>query len=283
MHKSTDLPDLPLLRALDAAPPVELDDTGRRRARAKLHQILATDPVRPGPGSVPRRWPRAVRWAAVPAAAVVAATWVAPALLGADPAYASWTPAPQEITAADRAVADAACRDADLRLDPPSLDLAERRGEWVGLLYTGTHVEGGPAAATCMVYLPIGDQKADEVDIAVGGGQGAVPVDGQFTQGPISEYGGPNPWPFGRQDRPVVSFTHGELGDDVVAVTIHTADGQAVEATVDGGRYAAWWPGRALEPHIQSSGVLRLDPSFNYSITLRDGTVVENAQPTMPR
>ncbi|WP_155859480.1 hypothetical protein [Cellulomonas sp. KRMCY2] len=268
--------DLTALRALDAAPHVEPDDTARRHAAARLHQILAGEPGSPGPRPAPAPTGRArrLRWVAIPVAvAAVAVTWVIPELTVTDAAYASWTPEPEAISAADSAVADAACRDAGLEMDSPALALVERRGDWVGLLYTSDE----PMAATCLAHLPAGGDHADQLDIAAAGGQGAVPVDGQFTQGPIFQHG---PGTFDLRQRPTVSFTLGDVGDDVTAVTIGTADGQTVYATVGDGRYLAWWPGLAFGDELEGNGGPA--PDLTYTVTLKDGTVINDAEPTRP-
>lgn len=280
----TDDTDLTALRELDPAPAVELDEAARGRAAERLRTILATplseDRGEPQPVA-PLRRRHGVRWAATTAAAAAAvlAVSVTPSLLGADSdAYASWTPVAQRSAAGDRAIADAACRDAGLDLVSPELVIAERRGQWLALLYTGAD----STVATCLARLPLGSDDVGDVDLARAGGQGAVPVGAQFTQGPIFEnlgHGGL----FGTGDRPTISLTLGDVGDEVAGVTIHTAAGEDVVATVADGRYVAWWPGRAFPDGAdQPSGRGGPEPTFSYSITLEDGTVIADARYTSP-
>lgn len=275
--------DLTLLRNLDAAPDVPLEPTQLLRSGARLEQILASDPDHPETGNAlaPVRRRVRPRWVAIPAvaAAVLAVGVVAPQLTGLDAAaYASWTPQPSELSRADHSVADDACRDEGLDLRAPRLDLAERRGEWVALLYTsGTD----PMATTCMARLPVGSDHAEHVDLGRAGGQGAVPVGDQFTQGPIFQNGGKRP--FGLGNRPIISITLGDVGKEVAGVTITTAAGQQVEATVANGRYVVWWPGYAFDPDFDApSGEGGPEPTFTYTVTLTDGTVIEDADYVSP-
>ena len=275
--------DLTMLRELDPAPHVELDQAARARAADTLRRILAASTTKEQGTSRnqgPPRRSRAGRWAAVTAAAAAAVTAVSmtPNLLGAESnAYASWTPEAQQSDAGDRAVADAACRDAGLELDSPELAIAERRGQWIALLYVGAD----SMVATCMARLPIGSDDVGDVDRAWAGGQGAVPLGSQFTQGPIFEHRGGG-W-FGAGDLPMVSLTLGDVGDQVAGVVIHTAAGEDVVATVSGGRYVAWWPGHAFPTDFdEPSGEGGPEPTFTYTITLKDGTVIDDAQYTSP-
>lgn len=78
------------------------------------------------------------------------------------------------------------------------------------------------------------------------------------------------------------SVTEGAVGPDVAGVTIHSA-GQTVTATVNNGRYAAWWPGRAFtDAPPQPSGQGGLQLNITYDVTLDDGTTLKNATPATP-
>ncbi|MGP9784581.1 hypothetical protein ACT3UQ_19235 [Glutamicibacter sp. AOP12-B1-11] len=273
--------ELDAFRPLDSAPQGELDETGQIRANARLQQILASDPDNGNTanGAISKRRSRPVRRIAAPialaaVAAITASVVLLPGAGSKDAAYASWNAVPGSISSPDRAVADAACR-GSLDLASPQLDLAERRGDWVVLLYTASEHMAG----MCLAHLPAGAQKADNIDFSRGGGdQGFLPVAGEFTQGNIAEFRGGNIFGFG--DRPEIALTHGNVGEDVVAVTITTPDGQLVEATVQDGRYAAWWPGKDLGDELEGNGGPATD--ISYTITLNDQTVIENATPRMP-
>ncbi|MGV2856254.1 hypothetical protein ACNPON_03565 [Glutamicibacter sp. AGC13] len=273
--------ELDAFRPLDSAPQVDLDEAGRMRANARLQQILASDPDNGNTmsGAIGKRRLRPVRRIGAPialaaVAAITATVVLLPGTGSNGTAYASWNAVPTSISSTDKAVADAACR-GHLDLSSPQLDLAERRGEWVVLLYTASEHMAG----MCLAHLPAGAQKADNIDFSRGGGdQGLLPVAGEFTQGNIAEFRGGNIFGFG--DRPEIALTHGNVGEDVTAVTITTPDGQLVEATVQDGRYAAWWPGKALGDELEGNGGPA--PAISYTLTLKDQTVVKDATPRMP-
>lgn len=269
-------------RLLDAAPSGSLNESERIKANAGLQQILASDPdngrVTDHRSHALRSHP--VRRIATPVAVALAAAVTATVVLfpgpGAnDAAYASWTADPGTISAADRAVADSACR-GRLDLASAQLDLAERRGEWVVLLYTASSEH---MAGMCLAHLPVGAPQADTIDSSrAGGDQGFLPVGGEFTEGNIAEFRGRNA--FGFPKRPDVALTHGNVGEDVKAVSITTPDGQVVEATVQDGRYAAWWPGKAFGSRLEGNGGPA--PALSYTITLEDDTVIRDASPRNP-
>jgi hypothetical protein len=107
MHKDT---LFSTLRTLDAAPRRTADEASRRRAEARLEQILATNPSGT-PAAPPRVSPlRATpktRWSVLGAVAVIAigALVIVPTVTRPDPAYASWTPVPTTLTEAERTIA----------------------------------------------------------------------------------------------------------------------------------------------------------------------------------
>ena len=55
------------------------------------------------------------------------------------------------------------------------------------------------------------------------------------------------------------------------------------KASVQNGRYAAWWPGPAFESGPpMPSGKGGPEPILTYDLTLTDGTVIQDAQPALP-
>lgn len=90
--------------------------------------------------------------------------------------------------------------------------------------------------------------------MGVGGSSGPAlkaPATG-FTQGAISEFHG-------------ASITDGAVGTAVTGVTIH-AGTLTVNASVQNGRYAAWWPGPAFQSGpVEPSG--EGDPSRSSPMT----------------
>ena len=260
------------LKTLDIAPHSEIDETSRRRAEARKEQILATPvlaQVSTRSSRPRRRWPFAVAGiAAIAVVGLIAADTFRPV-----PAYASWTAGPTTVTAKEQAIAGAACIN-QARTPGADVVLAERRGEWIGV----AAVTENFLTATCIVYFPVAASRAGEVLSATSGGQGAVPTGGEFTDGSISTFSGGGV--FGLRTSPPVAFNIGDVGDDVAAVDITTPDGEVVHATVDDGRFIAWWPGTAFGDATEGNGGPA--PDLQYSITLDDGTTTHNAEPVRP-
>ncbi|GHG59817.1 hypothetical protein GCM10012320_34050 [Sinomonas cellulolyticus] len=263
------------LREFDPAPAATAHPTERIRRAARLEQILADRPTETAPERRPRsRW---LRWLAVPAAALTlaAAGTVLPMLTGnADEAYASWTAVPDSLSPADQAIAADACVAAGLSMTSPSLEIAERRGEWAALLYIGAN----STSATCIAHVPAGASHAGEVSLARNGGKSAEPMGDQFTQNAITEFS--DRWALIPNTRPHISFTVGEVGANVEGVSIRTADGETIQASVKNGHYVAWWPGHALGNKTEANGEPTADLEF--SLTLTDGQQIPNAQPLKP-
>ncbi|MDP9397777.1 MAG: hypothetical protein M3P96_08120 [Actinomycetota bacterium] len=192
---------------------------------------------------------------------------------GDDAAYASWTATPTVVSAHDLDAVVSACKDQveSYFADPGQarLVLAERRGDHVAVLY---RTEDPDISASCLARNPPGSREVDDVDSGAGGSSGpalAAPPRG-FTQGALSS-----------SDE--ASITDGAVGAEVVGVSIH-AGTRTVAASVQNGRYAAWWPGPAFRsgpPGPRGKG--RRELILTYDLTLADGTVIRDAQPTLPR
>jgi hypothetical protein len=267
-----------LLRSLDAAA-AQLTADELERARETLERIVATPPssgalqrATPAPARRARR-----RLALVPAAAITLIVgWaVVQGGRGGDAAYASWSATPTAVAGDEVDAAASACRDrlhgTAINADKAKLVLAERRGDYVALLY---RTENPDISGTCLVHSPKGSTAVDNVDMGVGGSSGpALKAPARaYTEGSISQFG----------ETQLASITDGAVGDAVTGVTIH-AGALTVKASVRNGRYAAWWPGRAFESgHHKPSGEGGPEPILTYDLTLADGTVIHNAQPFRP-
>ncbi|MEV0568331.1 hypothetical protein [Dactylosporangium sp. NPDC050588] len=109
-------------------------------------------------------------------------------------------------------------------------------------------------SGSCLARQPRGTDDVDDLQAAVGGGEGPalIPPALGFTQGALAGYRN-------------ASITDGAAG---TGVTVHAGD-HTVQASVRDGRYVAWWPG-------PSTGVLTFD------LTLADGTVIRDATPHPP-
>ena len=281
MTTSDDSRTIRVLRALDAADPA-FEESVRQRAAATLERILATDPEAPAPTAAPRRKPsprvRRVLLAggAVAAAAVVVAV---PMLTGRDEAFASWSPTPVELTGADRTAAARACLalqgtdESELAFDPDSrasVLVAEARGGWQYVVFTVAGLSGTELQGSCLVP---DDLVADP-----------RPGEGGFfgSLGPADEEAGsPPPRDLAREDSHAIgsvdgqAFVHveGRAGADVVGIEVTTPSGMSVEASIDNGRWAAWWP--AGDDSMDNP---ELAEAPAYEVTLRDGTVTDEVR-----
>ncbi|GGN21579.1 hypothetical protein FHR83_002163 [Actinoplanes campanulatus] len=240
------------LRTMDAAE--EVTGEQQHRAADTLERILATEPDRP------RR--SRTRLVLVAAAVAVLAGGLTQ-LPDGDRAYASWTPAPTALTEAEIAVIGPECREALRDMDEARLALAERRGDFAILLY---RTENPDMSGSCLVRNVPGSDDVDDVMAGTGGGSGpAQVVSGSgFTQGAIADFRG-------------ASITDGAVGPDVTGVTVH-AGKLTAQATVSDGRYVVWWPGPAFTRNDDGDPTVMI----TYDLTLRNGTIVADAQPTRP-
>lgn len=245
------------LSSLDAAEPVTADQM--RTANAALDRIVTTEFSTPRP---PRRRALIATAAGVAIVGGTIALW--PTAGGT--AYASWTPVPTALTESELKVIGPECRDA-LGGGPlfgpgdAELVLSERRGEYAMLLY---RTIGPDMAGACLAHNAPG---SDDVDDVVAGaasatGPGRVVTGDRFTQGAIMDFID-------------AAVTEGAVGENVAAVTVHAGEFTA-EASVRDGRYVVWWPGRAFAP-LESGDA---NPIITYDLTLKNGTVLTNAEPS---
>ena len=282
--------DILALRSLDAAPG-PLTDAERTRGEAALERILggtATPRADPAwasdlPSVASPWWRRRAVLLPGAAATLAAALVVAPGLGGGSTAYASWTPTPTVASDEDLAEVTRACRDKLAEVSPElraPVDVeaarpvvAERRGDWVGVLLRSDG-PGGSGSAACIARDPVGSHAPpQEVHLAVGGGDGAAPTAGrsQLLEGFVAQLG-----------EPPLSFAEGTVGPDVAGVTIHAGE-RSVVATVENGRYVAWWPGRAFQAGpLPPSGEGGPETLMRYDLVLTDGTVVPGSAPARP-
>ncbi|TQS43913.1 hypothetical protein [Cryptosporangium phraense] len=253
-----------LLRLLDPAD-AELSVDQHQRAAASLERILA-EPV-----TQPRRSRRLL--AAAAAACALAAGAVTFFHTGDDgQAYASWTPAPRPLTHDEAGRLGSQCRrwlrGSMLDARRAHLALAERRGEFVVLLY---RTDVPDMSGDCLLRNPAG---TDDVDLIGAGATGSdaparpAPL-GALVEGGFSQFH-------------EASVTDGAVGRDVTGVTVH-AGKFTVEATVHDGRHAAWWPGPAFDStEPPESGQWAPTSIVHYDLTLTDGTVRRDVHPVRP-
>jgi hypothetical protein len=260
------------LRSLDAAVGIR-DEDARRRSVALLERIVAT-PTTPAHARKRRR--RAPRRVALVTALATAAIAIGTFALNGtgDPggvAYASWTAVPSAVGSHDLDTVVRACR-SQLGDGTIPVALAERRGNFVALLF---HKDNPDLSASCVAWNRPGSTDVDHVKTGIGGSSGPAwtPGAGRITAGMISQFPG----------HPPASFTDGAAGRGVVGVTVH-AGTQAITATVENGRYAAWWPGSVLPGgRSQPSGEGGPKPLLTYDVHLADGSVKMDVAPARPR
>lgn len=265
------------LRSLDAA--VSTLTVGEReRAGATLEQIVATAPStgapQPAAPTPARRVRRHLLLVSAAALTLIVGSVVVQGGRGNDAAYASWTATPASVASDELDVATAACRDrlgsrgSSIDMDRAKLVLAERRGEIIAVLY---RTDDPDLAGSCLVHRPQGSTDVELLQSGVGGSTGPAlkaPPRG-YTQGAISSSN-------------EASITDGAVGEGVTGVTIH-AGTFTVNASVQNGRYVAWWPGPAFQSGpVEPSGKGGPELILTYDLTLTDGTVLRNAQPARP-
>lgn len=123
--------------------------------------------------------------------------------------------------------------------------------------------------AACFARNQAGSSHVDNVDMAVGSSNGPAmkaPAQG-FTTNSISQFKG-------------AAFVDGATGDAVAGLTIH-AGTFTVHASVTNGRYLARWPGTAFRSRpLQPSGAGGPQEILTYELTLTNGNVLVNVQPS---
>ncbi len=264
-----------LLRDRDAADR-ELTTPQRSRAAATLEQIMATEPEVPGGTPLhPRRRTRTLLLAGA-VAAVTAAVVVVPSLTRDTEAFASWSPTPVALEGAERATALGACLElqgdsgGELALDPradASVLLAEARGGWSYVVFTTVGVTGRTLQGTCLMPEDlVADPRPGE-----GGFFGSLgPADESFGPRPAPDVARQDSSGAGSIDGDLFVYAEGRAGAEVVGIEVTTPGGLRVDASVDNGRWAVWWPAGDASPQNPE-----IAEAPRYEVTLRDGTVTD--------
>lgn len=225
-----------LRRVLSLQPPPE------EPAAASASPVMFGRRFAWGPRSTapPRR--QLLRWATgcVAAAAGAIAVLVVGMSAGSPTnALADWTRAPTTAATGQLQAAEASCQSAGLPsgTDSSAPSLVDVRGPYTMLVYADNSTSGlclaglrpnGPAAVGGLSHAT-----AAETDLTPVLADAVLPGEnGAFVTGVDSS-------------SPAISlqWIAGRAGADVSAVTIALADGTDVQATVNNGWFAAWWPG----------------------------------------
>lgn len=251
------------LRDLDPAPETDLSGAERARADATFARILATsgeDPV-PGEPAGPRRRRRRML---APVGLAGAAAAVPAMLLAGGSAFASWTPTPEPLAAEAASSAASTCRARMHVSDQAARVLvAERRGGWTYVLISGPEEE----AACLMPNDLVGQDPSDgDADMFGHGGvkdwEDSTPARDRIDETSSGSGSTAQGW----FTTGWFNYAEGYVGSKVTGVTVHTSSGHDVEASVDGGRFAAWWPG------VQQSSDNPDGETWTYTVTLADGS-----------
>jgi hypothetical protein len=259
------------LRELDPASTTTLTEEERQRADATLARILAAPGHEPGrtETDLPRR--RRRRRVLIPVALLTAAAVALSTFLGGGTAFASWTAKPATLPPPTAAAAATTCRTAlDMRDQGAGVVIAERRGGWTYVLLDGPGEEGACLMPDDLVGTrgvtarrsgffgsydtdpPQAPTPARDSIIETESMEGAVSLPGRLSVRTIDGW---------------FIWVSGYAGRDVTAVTVDPPVGPDVEASLEGGRFAAWWP--AGEARGKNPGV---GGAWSYTVTLTDGT-----------
>lgn len=260
------------LRDLDPATTTTLTADERGRADAMMARILATpshEDVRLETNPPRRRRVRALPVGLVGAAA--AAAVAVPIALGGGSAFASWTATPTSLSRETAAAAASTCRSTlDISDQSAQVVIGERRGGWTYVLLDGSGGEGACLMPDDLVgRSDVSDDRSgffgsydtdpaepptparDEI-IETESAGGSVSLPGRLPAGTIEGW---------------FSSVTGYAGSDVTGVIVHPPVGPDVEASLNGGRFTAWWP--AGEARGNNPGV---GGAWSYTVTLADGT-----------
>jgi hypothetical protein len=206
-----------------------------------------------------------------PAALLTAGVVALSAVFGGGSAFADWSAVPTALPAATAAAAAATCR-AQLGVGDPDLRvvLGERRGGWSYVLLDGPRGEGACLMPDAMVGTSdstarrrgfFGSYDPEHVEpptpardsiVETESMMGVVTVPGRL---PVLTVDGLFVW------------TTGYAGPDVVRVTVDPPVGPDVVASLEGGRFSAWWP--SGKPRGDNPA---MSQGWSYTVTLTDGT-----------
>jgi len=271
-----------VLRSLDAADP-DLDGEQRAHAVATLERILTTDPHTPTTTSAPaprlsrRRLRRVVLAAGL--VAVPAVVVAGPIISRDSEAFASWSPTPVELTGAERTAAVDAClvhqsdSGGDLDFAPDSkatVLVAEARGGWNYVIYTVVGASGHQLQGSCLVP----DDLVAEPRPGEGGVFGSLSQVDEVEPAPGRDVARQDTYGAGAVDDDAFVYAEGRAGADVVGIEVTTPTGQEIQASIDNGHWAVWWP--AGDNSMQNPN---LTGAPTYEVTLRDGTVTDAVVP----
>ena len=275
MKTHDDTPTTRALRDLDAADR-DRSQEQRIRAAATLERILATDQDAATSTTAltgrPRRARRLLLAGGVVAAAT-AAVVVLPIWPDQSEAFASWSSTPVELTGTERTAVVDAClllqgdEGGELDFDPradASVLVAEKRGGWSYVIFRVVGTSGTELQGSCLVP----DDLVAEPRPGEGGFFGGL-GHAEDTAGPppARDVAEEDTSGVGVVDDEAFLFAEGRAGADVASIEVTTPTGQEVEASIDNGHWAVWWP--AGDTSMDNPEITEAP---TYTVTLRDGT-----------
>ncbi|MCO8271656.1 hypothetical protein M1L60_13755 [Actinoplanes sp. TRM 88003] len=248
-----------LLRSHDPARAVPDDLVHSPRAAATLARVMATEvSARP-----PQRR-RVARFALAGALAVTGVVAAAPILGTDEAAIATWDAEPRPATATETAENVRHCAELT-RIGPAGgRPMVEVRGNWVM-----TYLTSATGEAQCLRSTVLTAEYPDGEGEAMSGPLLPAPAaDALATIGVHKTSGG------------VASGTQfmvsGRVGSRVTAIVFDTQD-MKVRATVQGGRFAAWWPQRkpaSIAGRLLDNTGYNGSPNPKVTITLDNGKTI---------
>lgn len=192
------------------------------------------------------------------------------------PAYAGWEAAPEHVDAPDTEAAAQECRDfwspsltepepGFAHVEDLTATLTEQRGPFTMTVMRGPDGQfadcllesrwlwsGGGGAGSASPVPPTADPAADQLDVASAGAVGPSVRTILGLELPRTHQ--------------LRNYAYGRAGDDVTAVTLRSPNQGEVQATVQDGLWAAWWPSPEDEPEIEG---------ITATVTLADGSTRE--------
>ncbi len=212
----------------------------------------------------------------VTVAAVSAAVVLGPVITGRTEAFASWSPTPVALVGAERTAAHHACLElqsdggGELAFDPGadgSVLLAEARGGWNYIIFTVTGSSGRELEGSCLVPDDLVAEPRPGEGGFFGGLGGAEETAGlQPQRDAVREVTSG----IGSVDDEMFVFAEGRAGAEVTSIEVTTPGGLKVDASLESGRWAVWWP-----VGDDSPGSREMSEAPTYEVTLRDGTVTD--------
>jgi hypothetical protein len=205
-----------------------------------------------GPRTHADRITRPVLIAVTACAAGAVALSVALSTSGSPGAFAAWTARTTVTPAARLAAATSDCQ----ALEKRAIDLVPNVSGGEAAISLGAwRLTDSRGPFEMLVYI---GSSSDSVCLWDSGGVLSVTGGGGTLPAPTSRSVGIPTIGFARHHGSPVTFAYGNVGSEVSAVTLALTDGTRVQATVQNGLYAAWWPAQtdvASATAKSSSGV----------------------------